>query len=141
MRVYLGSDHAGFELKQHLVNHLAKQGYDVVDVGPHVYDPEDAYPPFCLHTGAKLVADPDCRGIHTAGGNSPPGSSTPALSEAGAAAAGPAVAEPGKPGPDKPGADEPGPDKRGPGTPRPRSARPGRARPRSEEHTSELQSR
>jgi ribose 5-phosphate isomerase B len=63
MRVYLGSDHAGFELKQHLVNHLAKQGHDVVDVGPHVYDPEDDYPPFCLHTGAKVVADPGSLGI------------------------------------------------------------------------------
>src|SRR5688500_19334331 len=31
MRVYLGSDHAGYELKMHLVNHLGKQGYDVVD--------------------------------------------------------------------------------------------------------------
>jgi ribose 5-phosphate isomerase B len=63
MRVYLGSDHAGYELKMHLVNHLTKQGYDVVDVGPHVYDPEDDYPPFCLHTGAKVVGDPGSLGI------------------------------------------------------------------------------
>jgi ribose 5-phosphate isomerase B len=63
MRVYLGSDHAGFELKMHLVNHLAKQGYDVVDVGPHVFDPEDDYPPFCLATGAEVVADPGSLGI------------------------------------------------------------------------------
>ena len=63
MRVYLGSDHAGFELKTHLVNHLSKQGYDVVDVGPHGYDPEDDYPAFCLHTGAKVVADPGSLGI------------------------------------------------------------------------------
>ncbi|RSM51635.1 ribose-5-phosphate isomerase [Actinoplanes sp. ATCC 53533] len=63
MRVYLGSDHAGFELKMHLVNHLAKQGYDVVDVGPHVYDPEDDYPAFCLATGAKVVADEGSLGI------------------------------------------------------------------------------
>jgi ribose 5-phosphate isomerase B len=63
MRVYLGSDHAGFELKQHLVNHLSKQGYEVVDVGPHVYDPEDDYPPFCLATGDKVVADPGSLGI------------------------------------------------------------------------------
>jgi ribose 5-phosphate isomerase B len=63
MRVYLGSDHAGFELKMHLVNHLAKQGYDVVDVGPHVFDPEDDYPPFCLATGAQVVADPGSLGI------------------------------------------------------------------------------
>ena len=63
MRVSLGSDHAGYELKMHLVNHLSKQGYDVVDVGPHIYDPEDDYPAFCLHTGAKVVADPGSLGI------------------------------------------------------------------------------
>jgi ribose 5-phosphate isomerase B len=58
MRVYLGSDHAGYELKVHLINHLAKQGYEVVDVGPHAFDPDDDYPAFCLHTGARVVADP-----------------------------------------------------------------------------------
>ena len=63
MRVYLGSDHAGYELKMHLVNHLTKQGHDVVDVGPHVYDPEDDYPSFCLHTGAQVVADEGSLGI------------------------------------------------------------------------------
>jgi ribose 5-phosphate isomerase B len=63
MRVYLGSDHAGYELKMHLVNHLTKQGHDVVDVGPHVYDPEDDYPSFCLHTGAKVVADEGSLGV------------------------------------------------------------------------------
>jgi ribose 5-phosphate isomerase B len=63
MRVYLGSDHAGYELKMHLVNHLTKQGHDVVDVGPHVYDPEDDYPAFCLHTGARVVADEGSLGI------------------------------------------------------------------------------
>jgi ribose 5-phosphate isomerase B len=57
MRVYLGADHAGYELKVHLVNHLAKQGYEVIDVGPHDYDPDDDYPAFCLHTGARVVAD------------------------------------------------------------------------------------
>src|SRR3954469_8533051 len=63
MRVYLGSDHAGFELKMHLVNHLIKQSHDVVDVGPHVYDPEDDYPSFCLNTGARVVADAGSLGI------------------------------------------------------------------------------
>ena len=63
MRVYLGSDHAGFELKVHLANHLAKQGYEVVDVGPHAYDPDDDYPPFCLHAGTRVVADPGSLGV------------------------------------------------------------------------------
>jgi ribose 5-phosphate isomerase B len=63
MRVYLGSDHAGYELKSHLVEHLQKQGHEVVDVGPHEYDPDDDYPAFCLATGAKVVADPGSLGI------------------------------------------------------------------------------
>ncbi|MET8467518.1 ribose-5-phosphate isomerase [Micromonospora zamorensis] len=63
MRVYLGSDHAGFELKVHLANHLAKQGYDVVDVGPQSYDPDDDYPTFCLHTGDQVVADETGLGV------------------------------------------------------------------------------
>jgi len=63
MRVYLGSDHAGYELKMHLVNHLAKQEYDIVDVGPHSYDPEDDYPAYCLATGARVVADEGSLGI------------------------------------------------------------------------------
>jgi ribose 5-phosphate isomerase B len=67
MRVYLGSDHAGFELKNHLVEHLQKQGHDVVDVGPHVYDAEDDYPPYCLATGAKVVDDPGSLGVVVGG--------------------------------------------------------------------------
>ncbi|MFI7578744.1 ribose-5-phosphate isomerase [Micromonospora sp. NPDC049497] len=63
MRVYLGSDHAGFELKVHLANHLAKQGYDVVDVGPHAFDPDDDYPAFCLHTGHRVVTDAGSLGV------------------------------------------------------------------------------
>ncbi|MEU4776560.1 ribose-5-phosphate isomerase [Micromonospora sp. NPDC023633] len=63
MRVYLGSDHAGFELKVHLVNHLTKEGHDVVDVGPHAYDPDDDYPAFCLHTGDRVVADDGSLGV------------------------------------------------------------------------------
>ncbi|MDG4796061.1 ribose-5-phosphate isomerase [Micromonospora sp. WMMD1082] len=67
MRVYLGSDHAGFELKVHLANHLAKQGYEVVDIGPHAYDPEDDYPAFCLHAGTRVVADPGSLGVVVGG--------------------------------------------------------------------------
>lgn len=58
MHVYLGSDHAGYELKQHLAGALARQGYQVVDVGPHQFDPDDDYPPFCLTAAARAVGDP-----------------------------------------------------------------------------------
>ncbi|MFY9809122.1 MAG: ribose-5-phosphate isomerase [Pseudonocardiaceae bacterium] len=63
MRVYLGSDHAGFELKVFLVGHLTSLGHDVVDVGPEVFDPDDDYPPFCIETGRRVVADSGSLGV------------------------------------------------------------------------------
>jgi len=63
MRVYLGSDHAGYELKDHLASYLPAQGFEVVDVGPVAFDPDDDYPAYCLHTGARVVADPGSLGV------------------------------------------------------------------------------
>jgi ribose 5-phosphate isomerase B len=63
MRVYVGSDHAGFELKNALVSHLTKAGHDVVDCGPASYDPDDDYPPFCIDTAQRVVADVGSLGI------------------------------------------------------------------------------
>jgi ribose 5-phosphate isomerase B len=59
MRVHLGSDHAGLELKEHLLNWLADQGHEAVDHGPFVYDALDDYPVFCLRAGEGVVADRD----------------------------------------------------------------------------------
>jgi ribose 5-phosphate isomerase B len=56
MRVHLGSDHAGLELKEHLLNWLADNGYEAVDHGPFVYDAQDDYPVFCLRA-AEATAD------------------------------------------------------------------------------------
>jgi ribose 5-phosphate isomerase B len=58
MRVYLGSDHAGFELKSRIGEHLRGQGHDVVDCGAHVYDPEDDYPAPCIAAANRMMADP-----------------------------------------------------------------------------------
>ncbi|MTD56860.1 ribose-5-phosphate isomerase [Amycolatopsis pithecellobii] len=63
MRVYLGSDHAGFELKNHLVAHLKGQGHEVTDIGPFVYDAADDYPAFCVETARRVVADEGSLGI------------------------------------------------------------------------------
>ena len=63
MRVHLGSDHAGFELKQHLVQHLSATGHEVVDHGPPAYQPQDDYPPYCLRTALAAVQDPGSLGI------------------------------------------------------------------------------
>ena len=63
MRVYLGSDHAGYDLKQRLVEHLTAAGHEVVDCGPHVFDAEDDYPPFVLLAATRVAADPGSAGI------------------------------------------------------------------------------
>jgi ribose 5-phosphate isomerase B len=62
MRVYIGCDHAGFELKEHLVKHLSA-AHKVIDCGPASYDPEDDYPLFCIETARRVVSDPGSLGI------------------------------------------------------------------------------
>jgi ribose 5-phosphate isomerase B len=57
MRVHLGSDHAGLELKDHLGRWLTDHGYEPVDHGPFVHDPLDDYPVFCLRAAAGVAAD------------------------------------------------------------------------------------
>ncbi len=52
MRIALGTDHAGFELRDKVARVLADLGHDVTDVGAHTYDPQDDYPDF-----ARLVAE------------------------------------------------------------------------------------
>ena len=63
MRVHLGSDHAGFELKGILVEHLRSQGHDVVDHGATEYDALDDYPPFCVAAAQAVVDDPGSLGV------------------------------------------------------------------------------
>ena len=67
VRVYLGSDHAGFELKVFLAKHLTSLGHDVVDVGPDVFDPVDDYPPFCIETARQVVANAGSLGVVVGG--------------------------------------------------------------------------
>ncbi len=57
MRVHLGSDHAGLELKDHLLMWLVDHGYEAVDHGPYVYDALDDYPCFCLRAAEGVAAD------------------------------------------------------------------------------------
>ncbi|WP_454044300.1 ribose-5-phosphate isomerase [Cellulosimicrobium sp. Marseille-Q8652] len=63
MRVHIASDHAGYELKVHLVEHLGAAGHDVVDHGAHEYDALDDYPSFCFAAGEAVVADPGSLGV------------------------------------------------------------------------------
>lgn len=56
--IYLGADHAGFELKEFLKAHLMKSGYTVYDLGAHMLDKHDDYPDFA-HKVAESVAEND----------------------------------------------------------------------------------
>lgn len=63
MRLHIASDHAGFDLKAALVEHLTASGHDVVDHGAHEYDALDDYPAFCFAAGEAVVAEPGSLGI------------------------------------------------------------------------------
>ncbi|GAA4972409.1 ribose-5-phosphate isomerase [Pseudonocardia tropica] len=63
MRVYLGSDHAGFEVKGKLVEYLTEQGIEAIDVGAPTYDALDDYPAWCIETARRVVEDPESLGI------------------------------------------------------------------------------
>jgi ribose 5-phosphate isomerase B len=63
MRVHIGSDHAGFELKSHLIGWLSDHGYEPVDHGAAEYDADDDYPPFCIATAQAAVDEPGSLGI------------------------------------------------------------------------------
>ncbi|CAN5553284.1 ribose-5-phosphate isomerase [soil metagenome] len=63
MRVYLGSDHAGYEYKEKIIEHLKETGHEPIDCGAYVYDAADDYPAFCIAAALKTRDDPDSLGI------------------------------------------------------------------------------
>jgi ribose 5-phosphate isomerase B len=52
-RIAIGSDHAGFELKAHLVTVLQRDGHEVLDLGTHSTESCD-YPPICASVGRAV---------------------------------------------------------------------------------------
>jgi ribose 5-phosphate isomerase B len=63
MRIHVGSDHAGLEFKNKIVSHLQSKGHEVVDHGPHDYDPLDDYPVFCIPAAEAVAKDPGSFGV------------------------------------------------------------------------------
>jgi len=63
VRVYLGSDHAGFKLKAAIIAWLGEAGHEAVDCGPRHYDPQDDYPVYVLRAAEGVVSDPGSLGI------------------------------------------------------------------------------
>jgi ribose 5-phosphate isomerase B len=63
MRLHIGSDHAGLELKNELLAHLVNNGHDVTDHGPYEYDALDDYPDFCIPAAQAVAKDATSLGI------------------------------------------------------------------------------
>lgn len=62
MRICIGADHAGYELKQDLVSHLREGGHEVIDIGTDSTESVD-YPPICAEVGRRVVRGEADRGI------------------------------------------------------------------------------
>ena len=64
MRIYIGADHAGFEMKEVLKKYLVDLKYEVEDKGAFKYQPEDDYPDFIIPAAQAAANDPEqSRGI------------------------------------------------------------------------------
>ncbi|MBX3190994.1 MAG: ribose-5-phosphate isomerase [Labilithrix sp.] len=63
MRVFLGSDHAGFDLKAKVAERLRALGHEPVDCGPSTFDPDDDYPAFCFAAAEGAVREPGALAI------------------------------------------------------------------------------
>lgn len=66
-KVYVGADHAGFELKQKLVTELRRLGYEPVDVGPKTLDPGDDFPDYARPVAEAVSQGAAQRGVLTCG--------------------------------------------------------------------------
>lgn len=69
MKIFITSDHAGFELKNALYEYLVHSDYDVEDIGPYTLDKEDDYPNYAFRMTTQLLGsnDEDPRGIMLCG--------------------------------------------------------------------------
>ncbi len=59
MKIFIGSDHQGFHLKEAVFAWLSKEGIEVEDVGDKVLDPKDDYPQFAQMAALKVLGDED----------------------------------------------------------------------------------
>lgn len=69
MKIFLGSDHNGFHMKEHVFAYLAKRGYVVEDVGDTFLDPADDFPEFAQAAALKVLGEiGEARAILLCGG-------------------------------------------------------------------------
>ncbi len=62
-KIYIGSDHAGFEMKRGLITFLKERGFEVFDCGPTEYVHDDDYPDYISLVAKYISKDPTSRGI------------------------------------------------------------------------------
>ncbi len=67
MRIAIGADHAGFELKRTLAERLTSAGHELTDVGAYVFDAADDYPDFAVAVAEKVRSGDAQRGIVVCG--------------------------------------------------------------------------
>lgn len=63
MKIFIGADHAGFQMKEDFKKYLSDLGYEIEDMGPEEYNPDDDYPDFIIPV-AKAVALRQAQGDH-----------------------------------------------------------------------------
>lgn len=65
MKVYIGADHNGYELKEMLKQHLTNEGYEVIDRGDKQLEPSDDFPLFAAQVATAVLGsdDVDAKGI------------------------------------------------------------------------------
>lgn len=63
MKIFIGADHRGFELKEFLKEKLQENNFEIEDCGNFVYDPEDDYPDFAFKVGEKVIENIGSLGI------------------------------------------------------------------------------
>jgi ribose 5-phosphate isomerase B len=68
MKIFLGTDHNGYHLKEKVFAYLAKRNYEVVDVGDTALDPQDDFPEFAQMAAIKVLGEEDARAILLCGG-------------------------------------------------------------------------
>ncbi|MBI3342267.1 RpiB/LacA/LacB family sugar-phosphate isomerase [Candidatus Curtissbacteria bacterium] len=61
--IYIASDHAGFDLKKAIIEHLKEKGAEVEDCGAHEYDENDDYPDFIYPCAKKVAENPGSLGV------------------------------------------------------------------------------
>lgn len=63
MRIYIGSDHAGYEYRKSIIEYLNENGYEVIECMYHEYDKEDDFCDAAFDLTSKVETDKNSRGI------------------------------------------------------------------------------